>query len=93
MSRLGKSILGAALLAGLTATAAITPASTADARPHYGPHRHWVHGWHGSRYGWWWAGPRVRYWYPAPVYYGPPPRYFAYPAPAPWPVWYYPPPG
>jgi hypothetical protein len=28
----------------------------------------WVHGWHGSRFGWWWVVPGGWYFYPAPVY-------------------------
>lgn len=93
MLRLRKSILGAALLAGLTAAAVATPTQSADARPVWGPHGHWVHGWHGDRYGWWWAGPDFWYWYPAPVYYDyygpPPPDYVAPAGPAPQPTWYY----
>jgi hypothetical protein len=89
MLRLGKSVLGAALLAGLTAAAVMTP-SQADARP-LGPHGHWVDGWYGP-FGWRWAGPRPWYWYPSPVYYGyytPVPRYAGHPRPAPRPIWYY----
>jgi hypothetical protein len=90
MLRLKKSILGAALFAGL-ATAVVTPVQPADARPVWGPHGHWVHTWHDGRYGWWWAGPDYWYWYPAPVYYDypPPPAYIAPPGPAPQPTWYY----
>jgi hypothetical protein len=90
MLRLKKSILGAALFAGLAA-AVVTPVQSADARPVWGPHGHWVHTWHDGRYGWWWAGPDYWYWYPAPVYYGypPPPAYIAPPGPAPHPTWYY----
>ena len=29
---------------------------------------HWVHGWHVSRFGWWWVIPGGWYFYPAPVY-------------------------
>jgi hypothetical protein len=91
MLNLGKSILGAALLAGLTATAVMTPTKSADARPVWGPHAHWVHGWHDGRYGWWWSGPDFWYWYPAPVYYDypPPPDYVAPAGPAPEATWYY----
>jgi len=92
MSRLGKSILGAALVAGLTATAIATTTQSADARPVWGPHGHWVHGWHDGRFGWWWAGPDFWYWYPGPGYYdyyGPPPGYAAPAGPAPLPTWYY----
>ena len=89
MLRLRKSILCAALLAGLAGVA--MPLQSADARPVWGPHGHWVHTWHGGRYGWWWAGPHFWYWYPAPVYYDypPPADYFAPPGPAPQPTWYY----
>jgi hypothetical protein len=93
MLRLGKSILGAALLAGLTATAVVTPTQSADARPVWGPHSHWVHGWHDGRYGWWWAGPDIWYSNPAPAYYDyyglPPPGYVAPAAPAAQFNWYY----
>jgi hypothetical protein len=91
MSRLKKSILGAALLAGLVAAAVATPIQSADARPVWGPRGHWVHTWHDGRYGWWWAGPDYWYWYPAPIYYDypPPPAYIAPPGPAPQPTWYY----
>jgi hypothetical protein len=34
---------------------------------------HWVHDWHGGRYGWWWIVGGWWYFYPAPVY--PYPRY------------------
>ena len=38
---------------------------------------HWVHGWHGPRYGWWWTVGNSWYLYPRPVYpypaYLPPP--------------------
>jgi hypothetical protein len=90
MLRLKKSILGAALFAGLAA-AVVTPVQSADARPVWGPHGHWVHTWHDGRYGWWWAGPDYWYWYPAPVYYDypPPPAYIASPGPAPQSTWYY----
>ena len=27
---------------------------------------HWVHGWHVSRFGWWWVIPGGWYFYPAP---------------------------
>lgn len=87
MSRLQKSILGAALLAGLATAATALPA---EGRPFSGPYGHWVHGWHGGRFGWWWAGPRVWYWYPGPVYAGyPPPDYFVPAGPAPELTWYY----
>ena len=37
---------------------------------------HWVHGWHGPSYGWWWAVGNSWYRYPRPIYpypaYGPP---------------------
>jgi hypothetical protein len=91
MSRLRKSILGAALLTGLATAACVMPMHSADARPVWGPHHHWVHGWHGGRFGWWWAGPDVWYWYPpAPAYYGPPPvDYVAPPGPPPRATWYY----
>jgi len=87
MSRLRKSILGAALLTGSATAACVMPMHSAEARPVWGPH-HWVHGWHGGRFGWWWAGPDVWYWYPpAPVYYDyPPPADFVVP---PRPTWYY----
>jgi hypothetical protein len=90
MLRLKKSILGAALLAGLAAAAVATPVQSADARPVWGPHGHWVQTWHDGRYGWWWTGPDF-YWYPAPVYYDypPPPDYVAPAGPAPQPAWYY----
>ena len=89
MLRLKKSILGAALLAGLVAAAVATPLRSANARPVWWPHGHWVRTWNDGRYGWWWAGPD--YWYPAPVYYGypPPPVYIAPPGPAPRLNWYY----
>jgi hypothetical protein len=91
MLRLKKSILGAALFAGLAAAAVVAPTQSADARPVWGPHGHWVHGWHGGRFGWWWAGPDYWYWAPAPVFYGypPPPGFLPPPAPAPQPTWYY----
>lgn len=91
MLRLKKSILGAALLAGLAAAAVATPTLSANARPVWGPRGHWVHTWHDGRYGWRWAGPAFWYWYPAPVYYDypPPPDYIAPPGPAPQPTWYY----
>jgi hypothetical protein len=89
MLRLKKSILGAALFAGLAA-AVVTPVQSADARPVWGQHGHWVHTWHDGRYGWWWTGPDYWYWYPAPVYYDYPPAvYIAPPGPAPQPTWYY----
>jgi hypothetical protein len=90
MLRLCQSVLGAALTAGL-AMACMTPTQSADARPFWGPHGHWVHGWHGDRFGWWWAGPGVWYWYPpAPAYYVPPPPEYLEPAsPAPERNWYY----
>ena len=89
MLRLKKSILGAALLAGLAAAA--MPTQSANARPVWGPRGHWVHTWHDGRYGWWWPGPGLWYWYPAPVYYDypPPPDYIAPPGLAPQPTWYY----
>jgi hypothetical protein len=87
MLRLRKSILGAALLAGLATAAISVPA---EGRPVWGPHGHWVHGWHGGRFGWWWAGPRLWYWYPPPVYADyPPPDYLVPAGPAPAPAWYY----
>jgi len=90
MLRLKKSILGAALFAGLAAAAVVTTTQSADARPVWGPHGHWVHGWHGGRFGWWWAGPDYWYWAPAPVFYDyPPPGFLPPPAPAPQPTWYY----
>lgn len=91
MLRLKKSILGAALLAGLAVTAVAMPTQSANARPVWGPRGHWVHTWHDGRYGWWWAGPDYWYWYPAPVYYDypPPPDYVAPEGPAPQPTWYY----
>ena len=91
MLRLKKSILGAALLAGLAATAVAMPTQSVNARPVWGPHGHWVHGWHDGRFGWWWAGPDYWYWYPAPVYYDypPSPDYVAPAGPAPQPTWYY----
>jgi hypothetical protein len=90
MLRLKRSILGAALLAGLAAAAVATPVQSADARPVWGPHGHWVQTWHDGRYGWWWTGPDF-YWYPAPVYYDypPPPDYVAPAGPTPQPTWYY----
>ena len=36
----------------------------------------WVHGWHGSRFGWWWTVGPSWYWYSAPVY--PYPAYYDY---------------
>ncbi|HVX56182.1 MAG TPA: hypothetical protein VHA37_00480 [Candidatus Saccharimonadales bacterium] len=86
-----KSILGAALLAGLVAAAVATTTQSTDARPVWRPHGHWLHTWHAGHYGWWWAGPEFWYWYPAPVYYGypPPPDYIAPLGPAPRPAWYY----
>lgn len=91
MSRPTKSILGAALLAGLVVAAVATPMRSAEARPVWGPHGHWVHTWHDGRNGWYWAGPDFWYWYPAPIYYdyAPPPAYVAPPGPAPQPTWYY----
>jgi|SRR5579859_2135280 len=91
MLRLRKSILGAALLAGLTATSIVTATQAAEARPVWGPHGHWVHGWHDGRYGWWWAGPDFWYWYPAPAYYAypPVPEYSGPPGPVPQSTWYY----
>lgn len=87
MLKLRKSILGAALLAGLTVTAAV-PTQSALARPVFAPRGHWVHGWHDGRFGWWWTGPGFWYWYPAPdYYYGPPPA--DYVGPAPQAMWYY----
>lgn len=87
MSRLRKSILGAALVTGLTA-AVTAPAQPAAAAVVVRA-GHWVHGWHGGHFGWWWAGPDFWYWYPAPVYYGyPPPPDYAVPA-SPQPAWYY----
>jgi hypothetical protein len=90
MLRLRKSILGAALLAGLAAAVA-TPVQSAHARPLWGLRGHWVQTWHDGRYGWWWAGPDSWYWYPAPVYYDypPPPDYVAPAGPAPQANWYY----
>jgi hypothetical protein len=29
---------------------------------------HWVHGWYGGRFGWWWVADGYWYWYPEPVY-------------------------
>jgi hypothetical protein len=89
MLKIGKSILGAAMLAGLAATA-VTSTQPASAAPVIHARGHWVHGWHGGRFGWWWAGPDW-YWYPAPIYYDyPPPADYVYPAgPAPQPTWYY----
>jgi hypothetical protein len=91
MSRLKKSILGAALCAGLAAIAVVTPTQSADARPVWGPHGHWVHGWHGGRFDWWRAWPDYWYWAPSPVFYDypPPPGYVRTPGPAPQPTWYY----
>jgi hypothetical protein len=92
MLKLGKSILGAALLAGLTTTAVVAPTRPADARPVFAPHAHWVHGWHNGRYGWWWSGPDFWYWYPAPVYYDyapPPPDYVEPAGAASQATWYY----
>jgi hypothetical protein len=91
MLRLKKSILGAALLAGLAAAAVATLVQSADARPVWGPRGHWVQTWHDGRYGWWWTGPDYWYWYPAPVYYDypPPPDYVAPAGLAPQPTWYY----
>jgi hypothetical protein len=90
MLRLKKSILGAALIAGLAATAVATPVQSAHARPVWGPRGHWVHTWRDGRYGWWWAGPDYWYWYPAPIYYDyPPADYIAPASPAPQPTWYY----
>jgi len=93
MLKIGKSILGAAMLASLAATVTM-PAQPAAAAPVIRPHGgHWVHGWHGGRFGWWWSGPDFWYWYPAPVYYdyyGPLPPDYVFPAgPAPQPTWYY----
>lgn len=91
MLRPRKSILSAALFVGLAAAAIATPMKSADARPIWGPHGHWVHGWHDGRYGWWWAAPDFWYWYPAPAYYAYPPMpdYVTPPGPAPQPAWYY----
>lgn len=92
MLKIRKSILGAAMLAGLAATA-VTSTQSASAAPVIHARGNWVHGWHGGRFGWWWAGPDSWYWYPAPAYYdyyGPPPPDYVYPAgPAPQPTWYY----
>ena len=91
MLNLRKSILGAALLAGLATVTSVVPTQSADARPVWGPHGHWVHGWHDGRFGWWWAGPDFWYYYPAPAYYAYPPAadYIAPPGPAPQANWYY----
>ena len=48
---------------------------------------HWVHGWYGGRYGWYWAVGPSWYWYPAPIY--PYPAYTEY---APYPYAAEPPP-
>jgi hypothetical protein len=65
---------------------------------------HWQHGYHGSRYGWWWLAGGLWYFYPSPVYpypdpYLPPLVEVPVPMPAPAPAmpatpppaqyWYY----
>jgi hypothetical protein len=56
---------------------------------------HWVHAWHGGRFGWWWVIPGGWYFYPMPIYPYPdpyvPPAVAVQPAPpvARAQIWYY----
>ena len=54
---------------------------------------HWVHDWHGGRFGWWWIVGPTWYYYPAPVYPYPdpyqPPTAPLPPAQAPTQYWYF----
>jgi hypothetical protein len=89
--KIRKSILGAAILAGLAA-GAVTFTQSASAAPVIHGRGHWVHGWHDGRFGWWWAGPDYWYGYPAPLYYNywpASPDYAAPAGPAPQTTWYY----